>query len=139
MRKNQSFRPLAGGAEKQGGEINAVERFGSDASYPREFRQRGEQIDRPGDLRHHSARRDMTRPADEKGSADAAFISGAFAAFHSAVPAPAVRTVVGKINYNRVVAQFQLVEPPQYPSDVVIEVLRHREHAARHRHIFLLT
>ena len=99
--------------------------------------QRREQIDRAGDLRNAVSFQDVAGPANEQRRADAAFVGRAFAAFHTTVPAPTVRPIVGEIDHDRVVGQFQLVELFQHAADVPIDVLAHRQRRPREVSVFL--
>ena len=119
-----------GAFAQQRGEVAAVDAFVADARHARQGVQGGAQVDGPGDGLHLRAGGDPSGPADEQGGADAAFVGRAFLALHPAGPSRGVRSVVGKIDDDRVVLEVQFLEFRQDATDVAVLVLEHGPDAA---------
>ena len=137
VREDEAWRQGQRGAEQQRRQIDAVEGFGADARHAGERGERGEEIDRAGDVADHPAGFDLARPPHEERRTHAAFIDGAFAPLHPAGPTKTVRTVVGKINHNGVFAEAQCIKFSEHAAHVPVLVFQHRVGAARMVGVFL--
>ena len=130
--------PRTGLTSEEGLETLTIDRLGRGNLCAGEFGQRGQQVDCCGDLRHAEASGDLVRPADEERRTQAAFIDGAFAAFHAAVPTNGVGSIVREIDDDGIVLQIQFFEPLEDTADIPVNVLAHREGGAGHHHVLAL-
>ncbi len=89
-------------------------------------------------LPDHLASGDSVGPAYQHRRADAAFVGGALAALHAAVPARPVGAVVAKVDNDRVVGDAHVVQLVEQTADIPINVLAHGQSRADVAEVLLL-
>ena len=134
----KAFRPVVGVSQKKRLQADAIHGQGAGIADTGDIEQGRFQINPSGNDFGLAAGLDLVGPANEERGAYAAFIHGAFFAFHVCVPAKAVGTVVGEIDHDGVIGDLQFVELLQNASHVPVDVFAHGEGGAGVLQILLL-
>ena len=122
--------PVGGLIFEERGEVATVEGFVADTGDAGEGEQGREEVDGAGDLGDGAALGELGWPGDVADGADAAFIGGAFFAFHAAGPAVGVGAVVGEVDDDGVVGEVVLFEACEDAADIAVLVFQHGVGAA---------
>ena len=132
---NRAIGPLHLLPEQVRFEAAAVERLLAGHRNARAIRQRGEQIHDRGDGLYKRALWNARWPADDQRRPHAAFIRGALAPFHAAIPTHAIRAVVVEEQHDGVLGHAELIKLLKQATDVPVDILAHCQGTAQMRQI----
>jgi hypothetical protein len=112
-------------------QITSIQRLVTNPFYSGQCSQRRHKIDRTADLSHSVSRAKSCRPANVTHGPHTAFVGAALLTLHTACPAVTVRSVVRKVDDNRVVVYSVFFKSGQHAAYIHVLVLDHRQSAPR--------